>query len=149
MRKFFCQNLLLQMHNDEQPIEVLEHEIFIQSLEQVLSLQFKKEEINQILIVFQNPEFEGFILLADVLKVFELLGLSEKIPKNNKVDFNTIDAKSVRILNRINLRLDQNKMATSDFFSPIINQRDFKTKDDKVKMMECIEGDALFKFLHE
>ena len=100
------------MHNDEQPIEVLEHEIFIQSLEQVLSLQFKKEEINQILIVFQNPEFEGFILLADVLKVFELLGLSEKIPKNNKVDFNTIDAKSVRILNRINLRLDQNKMAT-------------------------------------
>ena len=55
-------------------------------------------------------------MLADVLKVFEILGITEKIPKNSKIDFNRIDAKSIRILNRINHRLEQNGISLLVFF---------------------------------
>ncbi len=84
------------------------------------------------------------VLLEELIKIFSKFGILEKRPKSKKhLDYDTIDLKSRRILNRLASHLTQRGKELLDLFSDIVVEQTVRTKTRQEKV-EIIRSEQFF-----
>lgn len=90
------------------------------------------EEEDKIIIeyIFEHrPLKKKLCIFEDLVLVMKSFGIFEKVPKSKKhLNYNNLDLKSKRILNRISNHLAVMKLEFDDFFKDIVNTQVVRTK---------------------
>lgn len=94
--------------------------------------------------IFTNRVLKDKIIIDDLCLVMKSFGVKEELPRSKKhLNYDTLDLKSKRILNRLFKYLTENKIDISDFFRDIIVEQVVKTKT-KTEKVELIKAEKVF-----
>lgn len=137
---------------EEQVIEVMKPKKFLNTIVEHFYISTEGYQIDLnlqqcILTIFQNPLYNGFIEFDEIRVAFEKLGIYEVLPKAQNFDFQQLDKKSIRILNRINLHLMKIGLDAQILLQSAIDKKYLKTKDGGFKEMDCINSYSFFEML--
>jgi hypothetical protein len=88
-----------------------------------------------ILRVLGKATLNGAILIKDLLYLFKELGIKEKTqPKDRKhLKYKSLDTKSIRILNRLNIFLEDKHVTATEFLDHITFEQEVLIVDKKKK----------------
>lgn len=129
-------------------IEVL----FIQDLQYILKKTFPEiiveDDEDIIEFIFENRNIAKKVVVEDMCQVLKSFGVREDIPKSKKyLNYNKLDLKSKRIINRFSNYLAVNQIHLMTFFDDIKEEKLVKTATSSEKR-ELVEAKKFFNKLH-
>jgi hypothetical protein len=70
--------------------------------------------------MFENRELKSLCIVSDLIRIMKCYKIYENIPKSKKhLDYNKLNLKSIRILNRLSKYLVDNDTNFNDFFKDL------------------------------
>jgi ribosomal protein L21 len=84
-----------------------------------------------------------------MLKIMKNFGIREDMPRSKKhLDYETLNLKSKRILNRVVFYLELKNLTIDDFLKDIVLRATVKTKS-KTEKVETMKAEAFFNLLYD
>lgn len=104
---------------------------------------------NQIILeyVFENRQLKEKIVFDELVKVMKSFGIREDLPRSLKhLNYEMLDLKSKRILNRVSNYLAEKEIDFNEFFNDLFSVHNVKTKT-KTDQVEIMKAELFFKKL--
>ena len=131
-------------------VEVIRFKDLVSTLNHLNSDKLSEDLEQMLILVLQQSKLAKYqlILLEDVNQIMASFNLVERMPKSRKgLQYEQLDMKSKRILNRIVEYLREKDLTTTDFVQEITSIKTVKYNNNKSAQMEIIKAENFFKKL--
>ncbi|CDW90055.1 UNKNOWN [Stylonychia lemnae] len=129
--------------------EVVLYKHFISKLDSLSSIKLQASERAFIRRIFSSKINDNLIQLDQIAKILSNLGVIDYLPKPKKrLNYDKLNLKSIRILNRLLIYLEEHQQTVDDVFGDKIIQQNVKAKD-KTEQVELIKDIDFFDKLYE
>lgn len=131
-------------------IQLIYIDDFFKSLREY-GFRYSQKENTDVSLNLRIKNMNGVFILEIIHKVMNGLGISNGLPPSNKfMNFEKLDMKSFRIINRILIFMKKRKLQNfSEVFKDKIKEIEVIDKDDKANSIEYVSADDLNEALVE